>query len=510
MNKGKLLFVCFMWLCLLSVFVTVVKFWWMPKKQQEVQQQVAEEHKQSIQRTSSPARYDYEVSFAIDSFSGYAPFRTQTFADECAKHRIHVTLTDDKANYKQRLQDLANSKVDIAVFPIDALIKTSAELNDFPATIVALTDESNGADGVVAAGAKYPNIDSINTPNTKLVCVADSPSETIGRLLMANFSLDQLGSNPFVFKNSAEEVYAAYRQSKLTDDLLFIPWEPWLSTMTDNPDYHCLIDSSKFRGRILDAIVVRRGYLLKQEDLVEKLLKCYLTTVYMSRNTMVDIVSEDARALGTPLKRERAERLVKGVWWKNTQENFAHFGFTRVDGLPHIDDMCRNLIVVLRKTGSIKADPTDGRPNMLYYDGVIRRLFDQSWHPGFGIEDVRADQSLANLSDDDWNRLKPVGTLQIPRLVFARGTAGLTAASEATLAELVETLKSFPQYYLTVRGSAASSGNLDANMKLAIERASAAMKWLVGHGVSPQRIRSEASKPNGSTTVLFILGEMPY
>lgn len=145
-----------------------------------------------------------------------------------------------------------------------------------------------------------------------------------------------------------------------------------------------------------------------------------------------------------------------------------------------------------------------------YNDGIMRKLFDSGWHPGFGQESVRQEKTLLSLTPEEWDKLKPVGTLQVPRLVFARGTAKLTEASEATLRELSNKLKAFPQYYLIVRGNAASTGDLEANLKLAKDRADATVLWLTENGVDKNRIRSESAKPNGSTTVAFLLGELPY
>ncbi len=287
-------------------------------------------------------------------------------------------------------------------------------------------------------------------------------------------------------------------------------WEPYVSKVCDNPDYHILVDSSKFRGYVVDVIVARRGFLVKNEGTVESIIKAYLTTVFASRNNMLDLVMEDAKATGEPLKKEQAERLVKLIWWKNTQETFAHFGFAQGTGLQSMEDMGRNITDVLVRTGSMSKDPTGGKPTMWYYDGIMKKLFDSSWHPGFGSEDVRQERKLLALSDEEWGKLKPVGTLQVPRLVFSRGTDKLTAASETTLADLAEKLKAWPQYYLVVRGHAATDGDVEANLKLAKARAKSATDWLVDHGVDRNRIRADTDRPNGSTTVAFVLGEQPY
>jgi flagellar motor protein MotB len=509
-NKKKMLVMAGVWLGILGVGVLGWNLWWAPKKEREKQEQTVADHQQTIDKTSSQSRYKYTVNFAADAFSGYAPIRSPYFKEECGKYAIRLEYKDDGANYPQRLKDLADGKTDMATFTIDALQKCSAEFGDFPATIVALVDESKGADAMVAAGKRFPNIDALNNPDVRIVCVGNSPAETLGRVVMYHFSLDRLGKDPFELKDSAEEVYKAYQQAKPGDNKVFCMWEPYISRVIDNPDYHVLMDSGKFRGYVVDVIVARRDFLLKNEHLVENVVKSYLSTVFAHRNGMTDMVMEDAKALGEPLKKEQAEKLVKTIWWKNTQEGFAHFGMVQGTGLQHMEEICRNISDVLIKTGGMAKDPTGGHPARWYYDGIMRKLFDISWHPGFGGESVRQEKTLLALTDEEWGKLKPVGTLQVPRLVFSRGTSKINEASEATLTDLAEKLKAWPQYYLVVRGNAAKDGDVDANLKLATMRAKAASDWLAEHGVDRNRIRAESAKPNGSTTVAFILGEQPY
>lgn len=509
-SNARVLAVAAMWVGLVGFGVLGYCLWWAPAKEKEKQQQAEQEHQDTLNKTSSDSAYKHTVYFAGDGFSGYAPIRSQIFKDECAHFGIRVDYRDDGANYSQRLKDLATGKLDMAVFTLDALIKTSAELGDMPATAVAIIDESKGADGLVALGKDYPNLDALNNDKTRFVCVANSPSETLARVVMAHFNLDKLTKNPFEFKDSADAVYKTYQKSKGGDHRIFAMWEPYLSKVAENPDFHVLVDSSKFRGYVVDVIVARRGFLVKNEEVVLNVVKSYLATVFHYRNDMVQLVSDDAKSLGEPLKKSQAEKMVKSIWWKNTQESFGHFGLARNIGVQPLEDICRNIADVLVRTGAIDKDPTAGQPNKWYYDGIMRKLFDSSWHPGFGTEAVRSEKSLANLTDAEWARLKPVGTLQVQRLVFARGTARLTEASETVLAGLAEKLKAWPQYYLVVRGHAASDGDVEAALKLSSERAKSAVDWLVANGVSSSRIKAESSKPNGSSTVAFTVGELPY
>lgn len=510
MTKGRIVAMLSIWFVILLVGVMAWKYWWNPKQVDVAEKKAEQQEQENIDRTSSQSRYTDEIIFRADAFSGYAGYRSNTFKQKCAQYGIRVNIEDDMANYANRLNALATGKCQMAVFTIDALVKASSQLGEIPAVAISIVDVTIGADALVAAGVKFPNLDSLNDPDLKIVCTPDSPSETLARAIMAYFHLDKLGTHSFEFVDGPQAVYDAYKESSPTDNKVFVLWEPYVSKITKNPEYHVIVDSSKFKDIIVDILVVSRDYLLKNESVVENVTKAYYATVFEHRNDMESLVIEDAKQLGEPLTQEQAERLVKTIWWKNTQENFGHFGFTTGHSLQHMEEICSGVIDVLLKTKAISQDPTNGHPNVLYYDGIMRKLFDTSWHPGFGQEGVREEKILSALTDVEWTKLKPVGTLSVPRLVFSRGTSRMSGLSNATLDGLVGTLETWPQYYLIVRGNTSTEGNVDANRQLALDRSKAAVEYLVSKGVNRNRINSDTSKPNGSTTVSFILGEVPY
>src|SRR5690606_25294602 len=111
--------------------------------------------------------------------------------------------------------------------------------------------------------------------DTKLVLTANSPSETLARVLISNFGLRNLDQNSFVKLKDAQEVYKKYRESKPADKLAFVLWEPYVSKTLENPNVHVLVDSSKFRGYIVDSIVANRDFLAKNKELSKRFLKAY-------------------------------------------------------------------------------------------------------------------------------------------------------------------------------------------------------------------------------------------
>jgi outer membrane protein OmpA-like peptidoglycan-associated protein len=483
---------------------------WVPRqvKKQEIAAQQEEDKK--FAATSSSSQYKHHIKFGIDSFSGYAVLRSQEFQNHLRRSGIKVEFVDDGADYVGRLKSLDSGETQMAVFTIDALIAASDELGSVPAVVVAMTDETRGADAMVGYKDTFPNLDSLNSPETKFVLTPDSPSETLVKVMMASFNLDRISDDAFVNVNGAEEVFKKYRSSKQEDPYVYVVWQPFGTKILDNPNTHVIIDSSRFRGYIVDVIVVNRDFLYKNNQAVKDVVRSYFSAMYQHKDKMVELVMDDARKAGQPLSQKQAEELVEGIWFKNTQENYAHFGI-KGKALQHVEDMILNLTKVLLKTNTISADPTGGHTEQLYYTKILEELASANFHPGITPESVRSEKDkLPTLTDAEWGRLTPVGTLEVPTLVFARGTSRLNESSKQHLNVLNETLKTFPTYYLLICGNASTKGDLEANKALAMSRAKAAEDYLLSAGVSQQRMKSIAGEPTGSTSVTFVLGETPY
>jgi len=516
MSKVKMLFVGIVWLGILGVGVLGYRWIFVPQQEkaaeQAAEQAAVQQKEELLNHTSANARYTEQVQINLDSFSGYSVLRSEEFRNELGSYKIGLTLKDDGADYTQRLKDIQDGKSQFAVFTVDALIKASQELGDLPGTIIFVVDESRGADAAIGVERIISNIDALNDPETKFVVVPDSPNETLARVIMSYFSLDRLGNDPFIRVNSAKELYEMYRRHKPTEKRIFVTWEPYVSKMAENPDYKILVDSSKFRGYIVDVMVVSRDYLAKNPRQVRNVTEAYFRSMFHHQNNLPQLLTDDSIRIGEPLKPELAESLAEKIRWRNTRENYAHFGLAQGTGLQHIEDVIINITRVLRQTGGIPDDPTGGRPNQLYYDQILKDMMAANFHPGNvgDQEKIRDDTQLAALSDEDWKRLEPVGTLQVPNLVFARGTSRLTESSKHTLDELVQKLKDAPQFYLLVTGNAGLEGNLDANTALAMSRAETAKEYLISAGIPAQRIRAVGGEPSGQTIVTFVVGQLPY
>ncbi len=500
MSKGKLLAVCIVWIAAAVSLAVAYRFLIYNPNRDRV-----------FDVTGSDSQYEHNVGLALDSFSGYAVLRSPQLRHELAKKKIRLRIHDDGADYGARLQSLGSGKTPLALFTIDALIKTCSESGSLPGTIVAIVDETRGADAVVAYKDAIPNIDSLNRAEMRFVLTPDSPSETLARVVMSHFQLDNMSRQPFVEVNDAQAVYRKYRAATPDAPQAYVLWEPLVTKMLENPNTHVIADSSQFRGYIVDVLVVNRDFLVKNHDVVRDIMACYFRAVHHYRDTMVPLVLDDAKETGTPLSAKQAENLVKGVWWKNTTENLAHFGLTPQRQVQLLEDMIGNVTHVLTSTHAIENDPTNGQPSALFYDTLLAELQQSHFHPDISSETIRNEQiQLPPLTDEQWNQILPVGTLKVPKLVFARGTDRLTGSAQTTLNDLVNKLRSLPQAYVLVKGNASRRGDLAANKALAMQRALAAANYLHDAGVDNNRIRAAAGEPSGNTSVEFVLGQPPY
>lgn len=324
---------------------------------------------------------------------------------------------------------------------------------------------------MLAYKSKFPDVDKLNRSDVRFVLVGDSPSETLARVVMQDFGLDQLSSTSIQRVASPEAILAKYKAATPQTDEVFVTWEPYVSQMLANDQLHVLVDSSRFTGYIVDTLVVSRDFLLKNGPVVESILEAYFTALHAFReeDAMIKLLLQDAKETKQELTEAQAKRLVQGIQWKNTLENLAHFG-KRAGALVHIEDILSRISSVLVKAGAIDQPDSSKQFTKYFYDRPIESLLNKNFHPGLANETIREEAKLSALSDAQWGKLTTVGTLSVPELVFVRGSPNLTEASKRTLDDLAQKLQAWPQYYLIIRGNASQAGDTQANIKLASQR----------------------------------------
>lgn len=526
-SKTGLLVAVITWLIIGSLIAVAARKWIIPVFKQK-------ERAQITTQTSSEGKYRQEVKLAADAFSGYCVVRSPEMTEKLKAQGIKLTVVDDKADYADRITKLQSGEIQMAVFTIDSLIKAGEKLDDFPASIVYVIDETKGADAMLAYTNAIASLADLNDRDARIVFTPDSPSEFLARIVIANFKLPLLPKTWWIAADGAAEVYKQLRSAAPGEKRAYVLWEPYVSKAREIPGVHVLVDSSRIRGFIVDVLVCRREFLVKEYGTAKAVVEAYARAAYVyngSTDKMVDLVIQDARATGSEkLTRSLAEQIVRGIQWKNTVENYVHFRLvpeSQAQGLEQLEDSVTKITGILASTGVIRDDPLKGKANTLFYDRILREMKADNFHPSRNVnllsdqsletnaaEQVRGEKQLAALTDEQWNKLIPVGELRVEPISFGRGTARINVNGERELSKLAAILQSWPRYYLLVTGQARPEGDPEANRLLARTRAEAAAELLADNGITRDRIKIKAGvavQGNGEAqSVLFVLCEHPY
>ena len=523
-SKKGCLYASIVWIIIIGILSVAAKFYILPYFQKELEDE-----------TSSSAKYENEIVIAADTFSGYCVLRSSEMKEELKEQGIRLRIEDDGADYQARMENLKNHKTNMAVFTVDSFIVSGAKLGEFPATIVMVIDETKGADALVSYKSVVNNLEDLDSAEAGIVLTPQSPSEFLSRTVIAHFNLPNLPEKWWIEADGASDVYNKFKNSDKSKKYAYALWEPYVSKALELPDAHLLLDSSKLKGYIVDILVAERKFLRDNPDLVKKVMEAYLRAAYsynQKQDGMKSLVMNDAGETGSEsLSGDQAEKLVRGIEWKNTLENYVYFGLLSDQkskmNMLHMEDIIINIMDVLLKTDAIPKDPVEGKYNTLYYDKTLKEIQASNFHPGRKInlikdagiadpefEKIRTGVKLLELKDDDWNKLIPVGKMRVDPISFARGTSRLHIQSERNLNNLAKHLEAWSQYYLIVSGHSRAEGDAEANLKLAQARADTVADYLISKGVDKIRINAKADTPSEGggelQSVSFVLGQMPY
>ncbi|MCP4709395.1 MAG: OmpA family protein [Planctomycetes bacterium] len=515
-TAGKRFLVAFIWLFIFGS-ITLGVVWYVKRDKEQLETD-----------TGSPSQYQHTITVRADSFSGYCILRSTGMQNELKKDGIKLVIEDDQADYIDRMKALRKD-VDMAVFTVDSFLAAGLSIGEFPATMVMAIDETKNADAIVAYKSAVGNLQDLNRSNARFVLTENSPSEFLARIVVADLNLPNLPKKWIIGAEGAEDVYQRFRKASTSEPRAYVLWEPYVSQALADPEVHILLGSKDVKGYIVDVLVAQREFLRDQPELVEKVVKAYLRSAYSYQSNMVALVIEDAKSLGENLKKEHAENVVKGIQWKNTLENYAHFRLLsrqESGGLENFEDIILKILRILTLTGVIDQEQADSiNSSNLFYDKILENLQASNFHPGQKIgliagstvelDAVRGEQELPALEDEEWDKLLPVGQMRVKDIAFRRGTAELNIQSKRDLEELAVSLKSMPRYYLVVVGNARAEGDPEANMLLAQDRAKVASEYLIlRQGISRNRIRVIGAKPSArggsAQSVTFELGQRPY
>lgn len=504
MSKQKILAVAVIWLVVLSIGAYVTKTIWFPAKKQQL-----------LDETGSATQYQHHLVMDADDFAGLCVLYSPEFHAILKEHKIKLTINSEP-DFTKRVENLRDKKTQLAAVTIDSLVSACAGMNDMPATIAMIFDESIGADGLVGFDS-VKSISDLNSPDAKFVLTPNSPSDFISRVAIAEFSLPNLPADCIIQKDGSQQVFEFLKSNK-NKKYAFALWEPYLSQALEMDGCHDLLNTTKLSGYVVDVLAFERQFLKENSEIARTVVEAYqrASFLYSKQDDVVRLL----RQTNKQMSEAQAKTAAAKIRWKTTIENYAHFGL-QTSSVPHIEDMIINIAHVLIQTGAIPAsNVVAGKESNLFYGNLLAEMQSNGFHPAkktnlLGINNdlglIRGSIELPALTEQEWGSLISVGDIKTDTIIFGRGTAKLNVKSERELRKLADRLHSMPEYYLLVVGHAMPGGNADANKKLANDRSSVVMSYLRDLGVSENRVRATWS--NGSikvSSVTFSVKQRAY
>jgi ABC-type nitrate/sulfonate/bicarbonate transport system substrate-binding protein len=427
-----------------------------------------------------------------DNYLGYWFLTSPEMRKQAAKNGLAIQLEDDGGAYTERLAKLADGTYDAVVLPVSSYLQHGAAV-DFPGVIVAAIAESRGADGMVGYADQLPGggIEDLNDGELRIVYTSGSPSEFLLDLTIADFDLDELGAGDR-WRQEVGDARQVYKRAKDGDGDVFVLWEPDLSRALTLPGMKYIWGSDRFAGYIVDVLVVRRDVLEKKNDALQKLLSTYYRVLRTYSNNRDKMVKEMRKS--TDLKEDAVRAILDKIEWYDLEENRRlAFGIARQPG-ERLDEGIINTILactdVMLASGRIDRDPLEGNPYLITNSSLIENL---ALTTNVAAVGGGQEVSFEALDDDDWRRLKKVGTFRVEPITFQSWNNLPSDDGKESIDRIAQLLlHNYPDYRVLILGHTGPGGDEVANVQLSLGRAQAVLQYLKAvHEVDPDRMSAQ-------------------
>lgn len=444
-----------------------------------------------LDRQSSDARdTKAKLLVGVDNWIGYFPLCSGELRKRMRARGYLLQCDDDKADYATRMQRLKSGELQFAVATVDSYILNGAA-KGFPATIIAVIDESKGGDAIVARKDSVATIDDLKRKATvQIAFTPGSPSEHLLKAMGVHFDVAQLRTRKNWRQEASGSPDALEKLLARKADVAVV-WEPDVTRALSSPGIVKLLGSEDIDKLIVDVLLVGRKFSTDNPEAVAALLKEYFNVSRHYRENPAQLERDVVEATKIPV--DKVKPSLNGVAWVGLGDNFQMWmgGGGGAEGLV---DSIQSTVRILVDAGDFKANPIpDQDPYRIVNRQFLSTLYLQAT-TGSAPANAPAAQSLAKpfkaLADPAWSALREVGTLKTLPVVFQSGTAELSLEGKQELDAAMENLRHYPNFRVIVKGHTGLRGTAEENLKLSQERADSVGRYLqVTYGVDPNRLR---------------------
>jgi outer membrane protein OmpA-like peptidoglycan-associated protein len=443
--------------------------------------------------TSDAAGIKGRIVVGVDSWAGYFMLCSPQLGKRLRVEGYVLKCEDDHADTAGRIKKLADGSLDFAVATVDSYLVNGAA-SAYPATIVAVIDESKGGDAIVARAAALPNLDALKARDgARIAYTPASPSEHLLKSVAVHFDIPELQKKGGKWRVETDGSAAALEKLLKGDAEAAVLWEPDVSRALAEPGIVKLLGTEDTDRLIVDVLLASRRSVQQDPAELQLLLKNYFETLRWYGEHPAELETDIAAY--TALPPAQAITVLHGVSWAGLDENGAEWFGVTPSGLPGEEgllDTIAGTLKVLIASGDFAHNPLPDQDSLRITNRqFVASLYLPQAKPGLAGKGDTAALEFKPLDDAGWDHLKPVGTLRIDPIGFARGTASLDPDSRSTLDDIADKLRRYPRYRLLIKGHTGLGGDDAANLQLSKDRAQAAADYLVqNHAMDADRERA--------------------
>jgi len=432
-------------------------------------------------RSSDAAAMHGRITIGVDSWVGYFMLCSPQLSKRLRAEGYALKCEDDHADTAGRIKKLADGGLDFAVATVDSYLVNGAA-SAYPATIVAVIDESKGGDAIVARAAAVPNLDALKAQGgARIAYTPASPSEHLLKSVGVHFDIPALQKKGGQWRVETDGSAAALAKLLKGEADVAVLWEPDVSRALAEPGIVKLLGTEDTDRLIVDVLLASRRSVQQDPAQLQLLLKQYFETLRWYGEHPAELEADVAAY--TALAPEQARAVLRGVAWAGLDENGAEWFGVTPSGLPGDEgliDTIDGTLKVLIAAGDFSRNPLpDQDPLRLTNRQFVTSLYLPQAKPELAGKADTLALEFKPLDDAGWERMKQVGTLRIEAIGFARGTATLDEDSRATLDDIADKLRRYPRYRLLIKGHTGLGGDDAANLQLSKDRAQAAADYLL-------------------------------
>ena len=445
---------------------------------------------EQMQRDTSDAKDTKgRMVIGVDNWIGYFPLCSGDMKKRMRSAGYVLVCEDDKADYASRMQKLRDDKLQFAVATVDAYLLNGAP-KGFPATIIAVIDESKGGDAIVAWKDKVANLDALKKmQGVKVAFTPNSPSEHLLRTMAVHFDVPALRGKG-AWRVEADGSSEALKKLLARQVDVAAVWEPDVTRALANNSIVKLLGTEDTRRLIVDILLVGRSYSTQHPEAVNALLTTYFQVAKDYRENPQRLEKEVAAE--TKLPAESVKRLLEGVAWASLSDN-AQVWLGATSGTDALVDTIQSTARTLVDAGEFKAHPLpDQDPFRIISRQFISKLYVGAVTGGGTTPagPTSLERKFAALTDTGWQALKEVGTLKALPVSFQSGTAELSHEGKLELDRAMETLSHYPNFRVVIKGHTGLRGDPAENQLLSQERAESVARYLsVTYNLDLNRLR---------------------